>query len=338
MPTTGSTLFQRLTRRLRMAARFLIPRSGALAEPPPVERRAAAQTGRPVRRPKVSRQLLPFALGLLALAQSAAAATIYVDSRIGDDRLDGLTVEQVSDYSGPVRTLHRAVMLVRSGDQIVLANNGAPYRGGLALYGLQHSGSPDFPIEVVGNGCVLTGAKPIEPGAWRMVGNDLWRITPQRKGWYQLVLDGAAVPEVRAEPGATSPPALTPHSWCAFEGAVYYCPPEDQDAPDLPLELADEQTGLTLLACEHIVIRDLTVQHFRQDGINLHDRCRNVLLENVTCRGNGRTGVVVGGTSSVLLRNVTCAGNREASLRIEELGVADAEGSTFDTRPVVQSR
>lgn len=331
MPASGQPLFRRLTRSLRIAARFLIPRPEVKAS-----RRPDSAASMPVvRRPSSGRTLLPAVVMLAALSPLASAATIYVDSRLGNDALDGLIAEQVSDHSGPVRTLHRAVRMVRAGDQIVLANNGEPYRGGLALYGLQQSGMPNFPIEIVGNGCVLTGAKPIDPLTWRMVGRDLWRITPQRKGWYQLVLSGAAVPEVRPAADAAALPELPPHSWCAFQGAIYYRPPQGKDPDGLPLELADEQTGLTLLACENIVIRDLTIQHFRQDGVNLHDRCRWVTLQNVTCRENGRAGIVVGGTSSVLLEGVTCAANREASLLIEEFGVADAAGSTFDTRPVV---
>jgi hypothetical protein len=335
MPNPRLSLGRRIARQLRIAARFLIPRVE-----PDVERRAITSTSsgstRVGRRVRVTSRMLPAVL-LAALSSPAlAAGTIYVDSRRGNDALDGTTVTQVAARSGPVRTLSRAVRSVGPGDRIVLANNGTPYLGGLALYGLQQSGSPALPIEIIGNGCVLTGAKPIEPSAWKMIDGDVWRITPSRKGWYQLVLDGVAVPETPCPADAATRPDLAPGSWCAFSGAIYYHPAGELDPPEEPLALADEQTGLSLVAVEHVVIRDLTVRHFRQDGVHLFDRCRDVTLENVVCEANGRAGIVVGGTSNVVLRNVTCQANRAESLLVEELGVADAEESTFDVAPTVR--
>ena len=225
--------------------------------------------------------------------------------------------------------------VVGPGDRIVLENNGTPYEAGLSLYGLQQSGTAAAPIEIVGNGCTVTGAKSIDPAAWRMADADVWRITPLRKGWYQLIRDGEALPEVEVAPDMKERPPLPESSWCAFRGVVYYRPPEFTIPAEQALELADEQTGLSFAAVEYVVVRDLTVQHFRQDGIHLHDRCRNVVLENVVCRQNGRAGIVVGGTSSVLLRNVASEGNRVDSMRIEDLAVAEAQGSSFDERPTV---
>ena len=97
-----------------------------------------------------------------------------------------------------------------------------------------------------------------------------------------------------------------------------------------------EQTGITLWAIDNVVIRNLTLRHFQQDGINLHDRCRNVLLENVTLSENGRTGISVGGTSEVSLNTVKTKSNREHSLLIEELGRVHDTDSELDTEPTVQ--
>lgn len=335
MPSQHLSLGRRIARQLRIAARFLIPRVE-----PDVERRGPSPTGsrspHAERRAQFKSRMLPAVLLAAFTSPAFAAGTIYVDSRRGNDALDGTTATQVAARSGPVRTLSRAVRSVGPGDRIVLANNGTPYLGGLALYGLQQSGSPYLPIEIIGNGCVLTGAKPIEPSAWKLVDGDVWRITPSRKGWYQLVLDGVAVVEVPCPTDAAQRPDLAPGSWCVFEGAIYYRPAGERDPPEEPLAIADEQTGLSLVAVEHIVIRDLTVRHFRQDGVHLFDRCRAVTLENVVCEANGRAGIVVAGTSSVLLRNVTCQSNRVESLLVEDLGVANAEESTFDAEPTVQ--
>lgn len=273
---------------------------------------------------------------LVSLPSTAAAATIYVDSLFGDDRLDGVTSERVSDRSGPVRTLRRAAHLVETGDRIVLANRGVPYEGGVTLAGPRCSGTRFVPLEIVGNGATLTGARPIEPSAWRLVTGDVWRVTPIRKGWFQLVQEGHAVPERHVPTGANELPPLEEGTWCAWEGAVYYRPPFGSIPAELPLQLADEQTGITLLDVEYVLIRDLTLQHFRQDGIHLQDRCREVRLENVVCRENGRCGIVLRGNSRARLSGVTLAGNRVESLLVEGLATADVEGSHFDREPTVR--
>lgn len=270
------------------------------------------------------------------LAPTAGAATIYVDSLLGDDRLDGITPERVSERSGPVRTLRRAMHLVESGDRVVLANRGTPYEGGVTLAGPRCSGTRFVPLEIVGNGATLSGARPIEPSSWRRVTGDVWRVTPIRKGWFQLVQEGRAVPEVPVPPGATELPPLEEGTWCPFQGAVYYRPPFGSIPAELPLHLADEQTGITLLDVEFVVIRDLTLVHFRQDGIHLQDRCREVRLENVVCRENGRCGIVVRGTSHAFLSGVTLQGNRVESLLVEGLATADVDGGAFDRAPTVR--
>lgn len=337
-----TTLMKRFIRRLRQAARFLIPRRESAALSPPSSAHRLRSETRPDRRSVRQRRwnhtgVLRVVAVMSALSGVVQAATIYVDNRFGNDRLDGQTATQVSDHSGPVRTLRRAVRLVEAGDQIELANTGEPYVGGLALYGIEQSGVAGFPIVIQGNGAVITGAKPIDPTAWRLVRGHIWRITPVRKGWYQLVLDGKAVPETECPADAIELPELPVGNWCAWNGAIYYHSAPDRDPLYLPLQLADEQTGLTLVAVEDVVIRDVEFRHFREDGVHLHDRCRNIVLENVTCRENGRAGIVVRGTSEVVLRNPTLVGNRRESLLIEGLGVADVEGGTLDREPTVRT-
>ena len=337
MPNPSLSLGRRIARQLRIAARFLIPRVSL-----DVTRRMPISTSGTVhgvgRRARVKSRMLPALLLSAVATPSLLADTIYVDSRRGNDALDGTTATQVTAHSGPVRSLSAAVRRIGPGDRVVLANNGTPYVGGLALYGLQQSGSLSLPIEIIGNGCILTGAKLIEPTAWRMVASDVWRITPSRKGWYQLVLDGVAVPETKCAADATQPPELPAGSWCVFQGAIYYRPTGDQDPPEQSLALADEQTGLSLVAVEHVIVRDLTIRHFRQDGVHLFDRCRDVTLENVACEANGRAGIVVAGTSTVVLKNVACTANRVESLLIEDLATADAENSSFDAEPTVRTQ
>ncbi len=293
--------------------------------------------------PRDSRSLLPTMLWLalftvawlLVMTGLARGATIYVDNRLGDDRYDGLSESPVSEFTGPVRTLQQAVKLASAGDTIQLADGGAVYYGSVTLWGARHSGSGRTPFRIIGNGATLSGAKPVPEGEWYHLGGGVWRITPVRKAFYQLVLDGQAVPETACDRGAAQLPAIPVGQWCAWRGAVYYQAERGVDPNTMNFWLADEEAGITLLDVQNVVISGLTLRHFRLDGINAHDRCREVVLDNVTSEENGRAGVTVAGTSQVAIFGGKLADNRRHSLLITELGAAALEQTDIDQPPTV---
>lgn len=272
---------------------------------------------------------------LLVMSGMARGGTIFVDNRLGNDRYDGLMAAPEGDRSGPVQTLAAAAHRVRPGDSIVIANHGRTYYGSLSLVGARHSGAGNRPFYVYGNGATISGAKPIATGAWQHVRDDIWRITPVRKTFYQLVLDGVAVTEAGCDAADTTLPSIPAGEWCAWRNVLYYHAPAAVNPNTLNLALADEQVGITLLDVQNVVIRDVRLQHYRLDGINAHDRCRDVVLENVTLEANGRAGLAVGGTSQVVVRGSTLQGNRVASALITELGEANLENSTYDIKPTL---
>lgn len=272
---------------------------------------------------------------LLVLSGAVRGGVIYVDSRVGDDRYDGRSQEPTGTLTGPVQSLEVAVARSRSGDSIVLADNGHPYYASVTLFGDRNSGASGQPVTIEGNGATLSGARPIAAGSWQHVEGDVWRVTPVGKTYYQLILDGKAAPEVAAERSAAALPALSEGTWCAWRGAVYYRAAGGVDPNTLSLSLADADVGITLLDVQHVVIRNVTLQHYRLDGINAHDRCRDIELVNVTLQANGRAGLAVGGTSRVHVRDSKLQQNRVASALITELGEAELQGSEYDVAPTV---
>ena len=225
--------------------------------------------------------------------------------------------------------------LASAGDTIELANGGATYFGSVTLWGARHSGSGRTPFRINGNGAILSGARPVPEGTWRHTGGGVWRITPIRKAYYQLVLDGQAVPETPCDRSATELPAIPVGQWCAWRGAVYYQAERGGDPNLLDFWLADEEAGITLLDVRNVVISGLTLRHFRLDGINAHDRSREIILEGVTSEENGRAGVTVAGSSQVVIVGGRLAGNRVHSLLITELGAAAVEQSDLDQPPTL---
>lgn len=270
---------------------------------------------------------------LLTFAGMAEARTIYVDSRVGNNAYDGTSAEPINAWVGPVRTLRRAQELVCPGDSLLLVDNGTPYYGSLTLFGPKFSGSPTRPFRLIGGGAVISGSKPIHPDSWVELGNNLWRITPRRKGWYQLVDEGAALPRVELSPEPGTLPTVPVDSWGAAGGAIYYRSRVDDDPRWHEFELAEEGTGLTLHDVHDVVISDLTLRHFRIDGINAHDRCENVQLVNVVCQENGRAGLAIGGTCNLTLTDCRLTGNAQYSLLLTELGEATLTGTDYDVAP-----
>ncbi|MCA9075716.1 MAG: right-handed parallel beta-helix repeat-containing protein [Planctomycetaceae bacterium] len=272
---------------------------------------------------------------LCTVSVPVSAGIVYVDSRLGNDAFDGRTAQPSNQWTGPVKTLQRAASRLHVGDSIVLADNGAPYFGSLSLVNRRHSGTAGQPLEIVGNGAVISGALPIPREAWVNVGLDLWRITPIRKHYVQLSRGNDTLPSFDLPWSLQYLPNAPADHWYQ-EGHSIYFKTEPGGHPAMqPIDLARENVGLTLLGVEHVVIRDVTFRHFRLDGINVHDRCHHIVLDNVVCESNGRAGVAVGGTSQVSIRNSLLSDNREHSLLITELGQAEVSDSEMMREPTI---
>jgi len=254
-----------------------------------------------------------FALALvpaLALPTASFAVDYYVDNRIGDNLNDGKSPDVVNLGNGPVKTISRGLERVGSGDILHIANHGVPYTESLQIIGSRFRSG--FTIE--GNGAVVTGARPVPFQAWQPLPEGVWRFRPYRKAFYQLVSAGQALPEVPAPASATTRPALAEGSWCVWRGAIYYRLQSNAAGqavdPDVPIDFAAEEVGITLLDVDDVVIHNLELRHFRLDGVNVHDRCQNIILDHVRLIENGRAGLAVGGSSLVGIKDSEVAGNR----------------------------
>ena len=241
-----------------------------------------------------------------------SARDLFVDSRLGDDIADGRSENPVDEFSGPLKTISRALKLVLPGDTVHIANRGVPYFESLEIVGWRFNGG--FSIE--GNGAVVSGAKIVPFEAWKHVGNNVWRFTPYRKAWYQLIQGEKAVPEFPCPTGTVGFPEIPTGQWCAWRGSIYYHAQKGVSPAlgDIAFTFAAEEVGITLLDVNDVTIHNLELRHFRLDGANAHDRARNVVLDSVRLIENGRAGLAVGGSSLVGLKDSTVAGNRVAQL------------------------
>ena len=281
--------------------------------------------------------LLPaLLLALLLSGTRAAAATIYVDNLRGRDICRGTVAEAIDRVSGPVRTLDRAVALAGPSDTIHLANTGRPYAGDLRLFGRRHSGIATLPFRVLGNGAVISGAKPVPSAAWRSVGG-LWQLAPRRKGRFLLLRDGKPLPRhtFPRNGGAPKLETIPDGHWGVWNGKIYYRTIELLDTGVTGLAIATGDCGITLFAVRHVQIENLVVQHWRLDGISAPGLCSDVVLKNVVCRENGRAGLVLSGTSQVRVETLQLTDNLEHSMLIEDYGLADVVDGKFSKPPTL---
>ncbi|MCE9605392.1 MAG: right-handed parallel beta-helix repeat-containing protein [Planctomycetia bacterium] len=236
---------------------------------------------------------------LLGFADAASARQLYISNIAGDDQADGTSPESTVN-GGPVRTIGRAIQLARPGDLLVVANTGIAYRESLSLSSADQSGSAVQPFTILGNGAVLDGTLPIPVKAWEAVRGDLYRFHPPQGGWHQLFFaDGKPVAKIPVEAASGKLPTLAPGQWCSHDGYIYFRLEPSKIPHDYTLYYAALPVGITLYHVHDVRIVDLTIQGFRRDGVNVNDGVRNARLGGLILRGNGRAGLVVGGSSQV---------------------------------------
>lgn len=267
-----------------------------------------------------AKAVLAFGTVIIALSvwlSLAPARDLFVNNTRGDDQNDGLSEQALGQRQGPFRTIARALHAAGSGDHIHLAATGVPYQESLTLQAARHSGVENRPFIIDGHGAVLDGSQSVPPDAWEGIGPSLFRFRSETKATHVLFLDGVPAVRKRAALGALAPPELQPLEWCLFEGYVYF-----RTAPaKLPWAYNLAHTvlpvGITLYEVRHVVIRDLVIQGFALDGVNAHDGATSVRLVGLTCRGNGRSGISIGGASRVVVEACLVGDNGESQVRTE---------------------
>ncbi len=263
----------------------------------------------------------------MLVASPAAARQLYVSNAAGDDRNHGLSPAGGSEGNGPLRTIRRAVQLSRPGDEIVIENTGLPYRESITLDGRRGSGSTTWPLIISGHGAVLDGSIPVPQGAWEHYEGDLFRFTPRRQTYLRLFLKNRALAEKRAEPGGLSPPPVQPLQWCLWNTQVYFRVEPGRVPDSYQLTQTGQAAGLTLHAAHDVEIRDLLIQGYQLDGVTVHDLVQRVVLSNLECRGNGRSGISVEGASQVVIHECRLNDNGRGQLRVAAPAVVEVFAS-----------
>jgi hypothetical protein len=253
----------------------------------------------------------------LACGLPAAARDIYVNNQAGDDRFSGDRPDSSAGSEGPVQSIAKATRLATPGDRIVLAATDTPYRESVSLVGLRHSASSLAPLTIDGNGAILDGSQPVCSSAWEHFSGDVYRFRPERLGHQQLFIKGRPALRRPSTSWYGVVPHLKPLEWSLTGGYIYFRTEPNQVPDAYQPACAVLQTGITLYHVRGVEITDLVVQGFQLDGINVFDGDVDVQLIGVTARGNGRSGISVGGSSRAEIIDSLVGDNGAAQLRVE---------------------
>lgn len=278
---------------------------------------------------RTTAQYLTVTATLLFFVSASFARDIYVSNTAGDERFTGRHSENTPDLNGPVRSISRALEIAHRGDRIVVENTGVAYRESLSLTGGRHSGDSFTPFVIQGNGAILDGSAPVPPKVWEHYRGPVFRFRSPRLAHQQLFLNDRPVPRVVADRLTDAPPKLEPLQWCLWGGHIYFCIEPNKMPDDYPLTCADKPVGITLFHVDQIAIIDLTIQGFQLDGVNAHNSARRVSLAGLTCRGNGRAGISVGGASKVNLEACLLGNNGRAQLLTQPISETHVYNSTL---------
>jgi len=269
---------------------------------------------------------------MLILAVFVACGTlafgrdVYVDNVAGDDRHSGDAAKPSGTGVGPCRTIARALRSAKRGDQIVLAPTGVPYRESITLEGLRHSGFANRAFVIEGNGAILDGSTPVPGTAWEHYRGDVFRFRPRRMNYQQLFIDDIPATRRRVEGDKMQLPPLEPRQWCQIDGYIYFRVEKDKLPRQYNLTHAGHSVGITLYKVDNVIVQNLIVQGYRLDGVNAHDGAFRCRLVDVTARGNGRSGVSIGGASRVSLERCVVGNNGAAQVRTEGYSKTEITG------------
>ncbi len=246
----------------------------------------------------------------------------YVNNESGDDKASGLSKDKA------VRTLAKAVALLKPGDTLHLAVTKFPYRESLKL-GDDFGGVPGKPIVIEGHGATLTGCDPLRLDGWVEAGtpglyksakflSELEEFTDESKLMrVYFLFDGVMQHMGRYAKGKRaafkSPASLKPGEWTYVEAEKTFYLKVDGKLADAKVEAPYRRNGVAFrspkVAITHLVIKDLIVCHVLNDGFNLHGTTKDVLLRNIAAYECGDDGISPHETCEVTIDGFWSIGN-----------------------------
>ena len=252
----------------------------------------------------------------LFFVSTADAKNLYVNNVGGSDSQDGRAANGSGCKSGPVRTISRAIQIAAKGDTIHVAKTTDPYQESISLQGGRNSGLVGKSFRIIGDGVVLDGRTEVPNDDWQLVSDNTYS-TPAPSPYTNLYLGNKPAERVVLEDDVSDVPALEEEQWCLVNRRIYFRTNRTKLPREYDLTYNTRRVGITLVNCLHVIVQGFVIQGFQLDGINAHDNVFGATLLGITARGNGRSGISVGGASRVTIEACLVGNNGKAQLRTE---------------------
>jgi hypothetical protein len=227
---------------------------------------------------------------LWAATSLAQAETYRVDGLRGSDDHDGV--------QAPFKTIGRALRAMKVSDSLVLTPMPQPYRESITL---RIGGTAAQPMVIDGGGATISGADPAPKTGWEEQGG-VYRL---RQATEVKFLFG---PGVRYEQGKI-PAELKPEEWQWQAGVLHFRPAAGKTPADYDLEMSVRISGVITNGAGQIIVRNLTAQHFYNDGFNLHGGSAPLWFENIRGIWNGDEGFSAHENSECYVRGAEFSNN-----------------------------
>jgi hypothetical protein len=265
---------------------------------------------------------------------AACGRDIYVDNAAGDDRYDGGSRTAQYGRRGALRSLQRATTIARPGDRILVLNTGMSLRESVAIDGRrQPGGTPGYPIVIEGNGAVLDGTIPVEPGDGNAFGFGLFRLDDvggptHARDW--LFVNGTPAPRGR-DGSSTARPQLAVGQFAVWQGWFAFRAEPGKTLADYRFAFSKRDCGVAVYRSGYWKIRDLTIRGFRGEGVQVRGPCTEIAFERCRFEFNGHAGAAVGNLASPTFADchathngrVGVVVNNHARLKLERVKLSD---------------
>ncbi|MBR7105222.1 MAG: right-handed parallel beta-helix repeat-containing protein [Lentisphaeria bacterium] len=266
---------------------------------------------------------------LLIFCGSLMSGTIYVNNVKGSDKNPGTR-------QAPVASIWRALNLVQKSGVIDVANTGKSYQ--TPYYGpfgrqmnVLKGGTAEKPLEIRGNGAVITGLSVIPAAKWSKTSDKnilslpFWPMSNKYKGaktnywpdtsaqiWW---VDGKAAPNCKNKETLLKTPGG--FWWNKAEKKVLFHLPENKKLADLKIELP-ANSGFYIIA-PYVIIRDFYCIFSWNDGFDTAGLGYDGIYRNCIALNNCGQGFSCHGTGSTLYEDCAAIGcNSSGSCDVDQ--------------------
>jgi len=271
---------------------------------------------------------------ILAFTGMLNADEIFVDVDHGKD-------ENRGDRTAPLKTFPSALNKALPGDTIFILPASRPIHTSLVIK--DKKGLPDKPIIIDGMMNTLVGSQPVSEKDWREIQPGIGLYQRQLKNApngtrYFMRFNGRMERMGRHTKwkGAKlkEPEELKDYEWTIVGKNDYYFKiPAGMKFSEAQVDEPLFESGVKMNGnCANLVVRNLIVRQFWNDGYNIHNNCRDILFENIAALENSDDGVSVHETCQIKVKNMVSIGNgtgfchvQQAECDHENIYIADSD-------------